>query len=200
MKTQGLVFTILLALITSGCGSDTKTESSGQAVNKSVPPNTVRLTGEYLLGTWSSGCVKDQKRYDVYIQEYLQYDIGKVNRLTTSYLDSGCSIVLFQQNVAATYVLSSMGVYSETRKSAAITAQSSTGLNLFMMGDGYCGDHHWMLNVERTFTDVTDCGINSVAKLSLQAIEEGSISNLTARECEPRNPTNCTVMTYMRAN
>ena len=202
MKAKSLIFATVACLVFTGaCGSNTKTEGSGQGLNSlSQAPNTVRVDSQFLLGTWSSGCVLDPKRLDIYVKEYLQYDLGTVNRFTTSYLDSACTAALYQQNVSATYDISELGVYIEHRTSVAITPQSSTAVGLFGVSGGFCGDANWRLNEERTFQDVSDCGIDIDAKLSLQGQALTGAHELSTRECEPRSPTNCTVMTYTRAN
>jgi hypothetical protein len=199
MRAKGFVFALLVVLL-SACGSDTKTEvlpSTGPGLD-SRP--AVRITQEFLLGTWTSNCALDPKRSGIYVKEYLQYDVDQVNRLATSYLDSACTASIYQSNLTSTYVFSSMGMYSETRKTVAILPLSSVGVNLFQGFQGYCGDRSWRLNEERTFRDVTACGIDQVVKLSLEAHDDRSYSELTATECEPRNPRNCTVMTYLRAH
>jgi hypothetical protein len=199
MRAQGLVFAVLLVLV-SACGSDTKTEVSGQSTQKTETPTAARVSSQDLLGTWTSGCVLDPNRLDIYIKEDVQFDINKVNRLTTSYLDRACSALLYQQNLESTYAFSSLGAYSEKRSSVALTAQSSTGLGLFMGGDGYCGDRHWHLNVERTFNDVSDCGINSDVEIALKIKAGSTTTELNMHECQPRNPRDCTDMIYLRAN
>jgi len=199
MRAKGFVFALMMAVAT-GCGSDTKTESSGQASNQVNDNNTFRLSKEDLLGTWSSGCVLDPKRLGIYVKEYLQYDVDQVNRLTTSYFDRACSAEFFQQNLASTYQFSNQGVYTESRTSVALTVQSSNGIGMFNSGGGYCQVKDWKVNEEKTFADVTVCGINVDVKISLKAEVQGSETSLNARECEPRNPRDCTEMNYTRAN
>ena len=203
MWTKGFVFALLITLVSglSGCGSDSKTTVEPLTSPSGDEGPKVSITQQFLLGTWSSACVLDPKRSGIYIKEFLQYDIAQMNRLTTSYLDSACTAPIYQQNLESTYLFSSMGVYSETRKSVSILPMSSVAISLFAnQTPGFCGDRNWQVNEERTFNDVTMCGgIDTAIKLSLEAHQGTSVYSLSARECEPRNPRDCTTMDYTRA-
>jgi hypothetical protein len=197
MKAKGFVFVLTLFVI-SACGSDTKTVTPSGSQSASVH-SAVKLTSDFLMGTWTSGCALDAKRSGIYIKEYLTYDdTGEADRSTTSYLDAKCTAELYQQTLLATYKISDRGVYSETRKSVSLTPLASVTLTWFTHGQGLCEDTDWHLNEERTFSDVSLCGIASHATLVLSAKQDSGIAELTARECDPFSHTDCKNIRYMR--
>jgi len=204
MRAKGFVLLLVLSL-GSGCGSATKTEGNASGGAVSAPPpttdTTTKITSDYLLGTWISGCRLDPKRSQIYIKEYLTFDdTGEVDRLSTSYLDSSCSVALYQQTLTAKFNLSNDGRYSEVRKSVSISPLSTTAVGLFTQYQGFCGDPNWNLNEERTFSNVHSCGIDANVKMILSAKDDHGISELDVRECRPMSHSHCANLSYMRAN
>ena len=198
---------VMMSVLTA-CGSDEKAEPFSLKSSESGYTNTLndsagtnreklKITSDYLLGTWTSACAADPVRRDIYIKEFLTFDDeGNVNRETTSYLGFKCSVELYQQNLNGKFTFSSSGIYAESRTKVSYIVRSDTGVDI--VNKGLCNRKDWRKYDQHDFNDVHQCGIAPALKLSLKGVKDSNSSTLTVTECKSEKFQDCSEMIYTR--
>ena len=175
-----------------GCGSkNASTTTSSPQVQSPDSVNSLPLTEELLLGTWTSSCHFDQTRVGIYIQEQIRLGDATVERTIFSFLDQNCTRPFFNQAYEGNYSFSAAGNYSEQRTSLTITPLSSAASSLFGQNTGLCQSHGWQVNQPQEFHDISQCGYDSTIDAHFYLSRNAGTDYLREEICDRASGSEC---------